>query len=339
MIMRSWSVIFILVVLMLVQGFDFNRTAESTSKDKNNEKVNAPSGEGVVYSYGGRNTPKKADKVVNEIVRLKHIEAEKALNIICKISPKIIAVSKDSDVLVIRGESGDVREAIRVIEDVDNESSQIMIECKVVEVSESALESSGISWGKEQGSFKFSVDGSSGKVSLSDDFVVTLNALVARGEANVLAHPKITTLDGKQAEINIGSRIPYAVPANSSGTSTQWTVRYIDAGVSLKISSIIRSDGIIISNIKPEVSSVSEWRSTAAGEFPVISTRNADVTVKIRNGETLAIGGLISKSERENISKIPILADAPVFGELFKRRIKEEARTEVIFLITPTIIK
>ena len=71
----------------------------------------------------------------------------------------------------------------------------------------------------------------------------------------------------------------------------------------------------------------------------MISTRNANVTVKMKDGETLVIGGLINETERENISKILLLGDLPVLGWLFQRTINERSKTEVVFLITPRIIK
>ncbi|MFH1709449.1 MAG: type II and III secretion system protein, partial [bacterium] len=128
------------------------------------------------------------------------------------------------------------------------------------------------------------------------------------------------------------------VPAGSTSTSTQWTVQYIDAGVNLKILPSVASDGTIVSTIKPEVSNVSEWRMTNAGEFPVISTRNASVTVRIRNGETLVIGGLLNESDRENISKIPGFSEIPLLGTLFQRKVTEKTKTDVIFLITPHLM-
>ncbi|MFC1559660.1 type II secretion system protein GspD [Candidatus Margulisiibacteriota bacterium] len=324
----------IIIILLIAHGFC---GAIAVHAAENGTKV-ASSERGAVYTYKDKVSPQKIEKVINRVVKLKHISAKDALNIVSRVSPDLIVVDKGVDLLVLRGKNSNIREALKLVRSIDKKASQVLIECKVIEISESAMKNIGINWGKEQGSFKFSVDSDSGKVGTSDDFLITVNALVARGEASLLAQPKITTLDGKQAEINIGSRIPYAVPANSSGTSTQWTVRYIDAGVSLKITSRIRSEGDIISTIRPEVSSVSEWRSTSAGEFPVISTRNADVTVKMKDGKTLAIGGLISKTERENISKIPFFCDVPFFGGVFQRKINEEAKTEVVFFITPRIV-
>jgi len=293
----------------------------------------------MISSYenlrGGAKEPKLECKIVN----IRNISPDKVVETISRAIPNMIAVKNDdSSSIVIRGEAGDIKEAQKIIDSLDKRVPQILIEGKIVEVSQSGLSDIGIIWGKEQGSFKFSIDKSTGGISQSDNILGTINTLIASGKAKILANPKITALDGKEAEINIGSRIPYAVPAGSTSTSTQWTIQYIDAGVSLKILPNVASDGTIMSTIKPEVSNVSEWRTTSAGEFPVISTRNASVTVRIKDGETLVIGGLINESDRENTSGIPGLSEMPFLGGLFQRKVTERTKTDVIFLITPHIM-
>ncbi len=221
---------------------------------------------------------------------------------------------------------------------MDKGAPQILIEASVVEISESGMEDVGIEWGNKAGSVKFAVDKDTGKIGLAENFMITVNQLVRDGKAEVLASPRIVALDGHEALINIGSRIPYAVPVNTTASSSQWTVEYIDAGVSLKICPKVEDDGRITVLLEPEVSSISEWRATSAGEFPVITTRNAKTLVRVGNGETIMIGGLINRSERENISKIAFLGDIPFVGVLFQNRVKERAKTEVVFLVTPKII-
>lgn len=220
----------------------------------------------------------------------------------------------------------------------DTELGQVLIEGKIVEVTESGIEELGVKWGREAGKFKFIVDSETGRVSPAEDLLVTINQLVSDGRAEVLAEPRIVSLDGHESLINIGSRIPYAVPVSTSSGVAQWMVQYIDAGVSLKISPKIGENGKISVCLEPEVSSVSEWRVTSAGEFPVITTRNAKTEVVVKNGETIVIGGLINRSERENISKIAFVGDIPVFGSLFKNRVKERTRTEIMFFVTPHLL-
>jgi type II secretory pathway component GspD/PulD (secretin) len=298
-----------------------------------------PSSREMISSYESLKNNAKEPKLECRVINIRNISPDKAVETISRAIPNIIAVKNDdSDSIVIRGEPDDLRDAQKIIASLDKKIPQILIEGKVIEVSRSGLSDTGIIWGKDQGSFKFSIDRNTGGISQSSDVLCAINALVASGKAKILANPKITALDGKEAEINIGSRIPYAVPASSTSASTQWTIQYIDAGVNLKILPNVASDGTIVSTIKPEVSNISEWRATSAGEFPVISTRNASVTVRIRDGETLVIGGLINESERENISGIPVLSDVPVLGQLFQRKVNEKSKSDVIFLITPHIM-
>ena len=298
-----------------------------------------PSTREMISSYenlkGGAKEPKPECRVIS----IKNISPDKVVETISRAIPNIIAVKNDdSNSIIIRGVPEDINEAQKIIGSLDKKIPQILIEGKVVEVSENGLSDIGIVWEREQGCFKFSVDKNSGVVSQSDNITGAITALVASGKANILANPKITALDGKEAEINIGSRIPYAVPAGTTATSTQWTIQYIDAGVNLKILPTVASDGTIVSTIKPEVSNISEWRTTSAGEFPVISTRNASVTVRIRDGETLVIGGLLNESDRENMSKVPGLSEIPILGALFQRKVTEKTKTDVLFLITPHLI-
>ncbi len=292
----------------------------------------------LVASYDSLRPKAETPKMICRVFTLKNISPQKAVETISRVIPNAIAVTNDdSKMIVIRGEENDIKDARGIIESIDKKIPQILIEGKVIEVSESGLSDLGVIWGQEQGSFKFSVD-PGGKFT-SANIQGALDLLVAKGKAKVLASPRISALDGKEAEINIGSRIPYAVPAGASSTSNQWTVQYIDAGVSLRILPQVANDGTIISTIKPEVSNVSEWRTTSAGEFPVISTRNASVTVRMNDGETLAIGGLINECERENISGIPVLSEVPLIGQAFRRSVREKTKTDVIFLITPHLMR
>ena len=343
--MRGKNIILLSLLLFLVVTFSScSPSVEKSdgvliSAPTEEVEVVEPSSREMISSYENLRGGSKEPKLECRVINIRNISPDKAVETISRAIPNIIAVKNDdSNSIIIRGMPDDLKEAQKIISSLDKRIPQIIIEGKVVEVSQSGLSDIGIIWGKEQGSFKFSVNKSTGGISQSDDVLGAINALIASGKASILANPKITALDGKEAEINIGSRIPYAVPAGSTSTSTQWTVQYIDAGVNLKILPNVASDGTIVSTIKPEVSNVSEWRTTSAGEFPVISTRNASVTVRIKDGETLVIGGLINESDRENISSIPVLSDIPVFGQLFQRKVKERSKSDVIFLITPHLM-
>ena len=274
-----------------------------------------------------------------EAVSLKHRSAEKIASLIEKIFTEVkVSRGEDSSSVVISGKGPSINEAKALIRSIDLPVSQVLIECKVLEIAESDSMRLGLSFGKDAGVFKFITDKESGDTSPVEELQTTLNTLVGSGKARVVASPRIATLDDHEAVINIGSRIPYAVPVTSGASATQWTVEYIQAGVKLKILPSIQEEGQITALIQPEVSSISEWRTTAAGEFPVITTRNAMATLRVKDGETIAIGGLLSETDRENIIRLPILGYLPVLGLFFQNKTVEKAKTEIVFLITPHIL-
>ncbi|MFC1568560.1 secretin and TonB N-terminal domain-containing protein, partial [Candidatus Margulisiibacteriota bacterium] len=270
---------------------------------------------------------------------LKYLQAKKISELLAKVLPEVkVSPGASETSIVLQGQAALLEEARDLILLLDKPAAQVLIESEVLEISRSDSARLGLSFGREQGTFKFLTSRSSGQTAAADDLQTTLNALIAEGKAEVVARPRIATLNNHSAIINIGSRIPYAVPVSSGSSSTQWTVEYIEAGVKLKITPSLGSEGQITTFIQPEVSSVSEWRSTAAGEFPVITTRNAQATLRVKDGETIVVGGLLSESERENVSKLPVLGHLPIVGALFQSRTVEKTKSEIVFLITPHLI-
>ncbi|NQU18235.1 MAG: hypothetical protein HQ564_09265 [Candidatus Saganbacteria bacterium] len=274
-----------------------------------------------------------------QALELKYLPAQKAIDIISKVMPSLkVSIGERSHSIVLVGKWKNLKEAEELLASLDRPAPQILIESKVIEISLSDALRIGLKIGDPAGTFSFITSRTTRKTSLTSDIPSTLNTLISNGSASIVANPRIATLDNHEAMINIGSRIPYAVPVSVSSGATQWSINYIDAGIKLKIIPHLGEDEMITTTIKPEVSSISEWRSTAAGDFPVISTRNASATLRVKNGESIVIGGLISEAERENVSRIPILGHIPVVGLLFTNRTKRKEKTEIVFLITPHII-
>lgn len=264
----------------------------------------------------------------SKVVHLKYLDAKRALSLLSSLISNVKASEgSSSNLVVLRGKPNNLAEASRLLASLDQPVPQILIESQVVEITESDSLRLGVAYGQTNGTY------------ISDqDVSATINALVSSGKAKVVASPKIATLDNHEAVINIGNRIPYAVPVSSSSSTTQWAVNYIDAGVKLKIIPRLGASDEVFADIQPEVSSISEWRTTAAGEFPVITTRNAQSTVRVKTGETIVVGGLISETDRVNVAKMPILGYLPIIGFIFQNKTVEKAKTEIVFMITPRVI-
>lgn len=164
-------------------------------------------------------------------------------------------------------------------------------------------------------------------------FQATLNALFATGKGKILATPRIITIPGKEASIFIGDHIPVLTEKSEDGKTTTST-EYVDAGIKLSYTPVVSNDGYITAVVHTEVSTptlIAELKNYK------ISSRTADTNVRMRNGETLIIGGLINEEEQESLRKVPFISNLPILGELFKDRTKTKNKTEVIMILTPHI--
>ena len=161
-------------------------------------------------------------------------------------------------------------------------------------------------------------------------YAAKIDALISDGKANILARPNITTIQGKEAVINIGSEVP--VPTVSTTNSTTTTSRkYREAGIILKCTPRVNEDGIITVKVHTEVSSPMYVEDMKAYRF---QKRSADTIVRLKDGQTMVIGGLIGSDEAKQMSKIPFLGDIPILGNLFKHIQKSKSDTEVMIFLT-----
>lgn len=168
-----------------------------------------------------------------------------------------------------------------------------------------------------------------------------IRAIQDSRDTQVLSAPKMAVLNGHRAIIDTGSRTPVLQPVlGSAGNLTQVQVRFEDTGVQLVVTPYLLMDDLIQIDVAAEVSFVSGFiESGATGILnPIISSRTASTVVNVRNGQTLAIGGLKSTDEIDLVTKVPILGDIPLLGYLFQTRSKTERQSTVLFLLTPRII-
>ncbi len=161
-----------------------------------------------------------------------------------------------------------------------------------------------------------------------------ISALATQGRVKVLSSPHIVTTNNQEASINVADQIPYLVDTVSNGIS-QSAVQFISAGVKLTVKPTVNADRRITLHVKPEVSN-----ATGTGSVnlpPTVNTRTADTTVLLRDGETIAIGGLITENVNKSTTGIPLLMSIPILGYLFKTVSEIKQRTELIVFLTPKI--
>lgn len=156
-----------------------------------------------------------------------------------------------------------------------------------------------------------------------------LSALETDNKAKLLANPRLATIDGQTSLILVGQKVPII-----QKTVDAVTVQYIDIGVKLAITPRVGANGEILTWLRTEASGIAGYQ----GDYPLISSREAQAEVRLRDGQTLIIGGLLQKDDTKVDVKVPLLGDLPIVGFLFRGKKDTNTDTEIIITITPRLL-
>lgn len=166
-------------------------------------------------------------------------------------------------------------------------------------------------------------------------YSAAIHALITDGRAKMLARPNITTVQGHEALINIGAEVPVPRVATSNNVTTTG-IDYREAGIILRYTPRVTEDGSIVARVHTEVSTPVFVEDLKAYRF---QKRSADTTVRLKDGETMVIGGLIDSDESRSLSKIPFLGDLPVLGAFFRSVRTSKTETELMIFLTAHVIE
>lgn len=172
---------------------------------------------------------------------------------------------------------------------------------------------------------------------------VLARALQTDADANILSTPNLLTLDNEEAKIVVGQNVPFITGSYAqTGTTTTavpfQTYERKDVGLMLKIKPQISAGGMVRLKIYQEVSSVDQTTlNNAAG--PTTNKRSIDSTVVVDDGQIIVLGGLIQDSVSENVSKVPVLGDLPVLGNLFRYKSRTHNKTDLMVFLSPHILR
>lgn len=174
------------------------------------------------------------------------------------------------------------------------------------------------------------------------DFEATVRALRVKGKTEILSRPSILARNNQQAVIVVGQQVPFITNTRFDAVNGQInTVTYQDIGIILRVTPFISSDGMVEMIVAPEISSVSDRTVNISQgvNAAVIDKRSADTVVVTPNGQTVAIGGLISTQKNDQDRRVPFLGDIPLLGNLFKRKVTSHNKTELLIFLTPFVIQ
>lgn len=284
----------------------------------------------------------KVTRVETKVIRLNNANAKDVSELVkTRLSgDESVQFSESDNLLVISADSKKLKSLMTLIGKLDSQKvPQIILEAQFLEVTQTSLNSLGISWGNAFSlGFTSSITDGQAANTLGLSLQTLLNTLQSEGKARLLAKPNIKAIDGSQAEIFIGDNIPYIeISSDTSGRIVE-AVKYIQSGILLNILPEINpiTQEIKI-EFKPEVSFVNGF-SGPNGDIPIVRTRRVNTTVFVKNGKTVLIGGLFNSSDSDNSSRMPILSRVPVLGYFFKTKRDTKDETELVIALTPRII-
>ncbi len=232
---------------------------------------------------------------------------------------------------------------LNIVAQAPQPTRQVMIKAKVVEMNRSDAMKLGVLYGQDRGpgiaNQPFVVGGiGKGLISLTSAIEANIDALIQDNKAKLLSEPRMLVMEGEKAQMLVGGEIP--VPVVQSGNATGGiTVEWKEFGVSLDVVPKIMPDDVVDLKIVPSVSSLDFANGIKIENFqiPALKTRKAETSVQVKNGNTIVIAGLIQKDEVAILSKIPLLGDIPIIGELFRHRDRKVSDTDLIIFVTPEI--
>ncbi|HOU35921.1 MAG TPA: TonB family protein [Candidatus Omnitrophota bacterium] len=299
------------------------------------------------------NSPSFNKLSVTDFFQPSYLKAKELQSLISEFYSPYIHVNEDINTITITAAPEVVARLKKDLATLDRPPRQVMIEALVIEISEIDSTALGIAWGPMYSTgFNINMpanEATYSKVSgtsaaktttisgtLSNDVIARINTMVARGKAKVKANPRVATLEGKQAELSVGTEEYATIEVGSQGNRYS-TLQSISSGVILRITPYLDDKKQITVKIAPEVSEVT---AQSAEGLPVITKRTALTTLRVDDGQTIAIGGLIQEQKSESTNKWPILGHIPLIGPaLFQHKVTSVQNKEVIILITPRILQ
>lgn len=266
---------------------------------------------------------------------------------------KDVSVDERSSTLVVRDTSEAIAVVSKVIAAHDVPEPEIMLEVEVLEISHARLTNLGVQF---PDAITFSTPSPAGGLTVGALRALTGNDLLVNSlslginlklqdtDANILASPRIRARNKEKARILIGDRVPIitnsVTPTASGGGVVTGSVQYQDVGLKLEFEPQVYNDEEVGIRIALEVSSIVREIAGPNGSLAYqIGTRNANTVVRLQDGETQILGGLISSGDRNTAAKVPGLGQLPVLGRLFNNNNGNDSKTEIILSITPHILR
>lgn len=247
--------------------------------------------------------------------------------------------------LILRGSAEQLAAARRFLEVVDVAPKQVALELRVMELSKEDAIQAGIDWNIFTGgavrilrlnNSQPSTPGPNNRIGVKmRDGDVTASLDKIANKNNLIARPNMLATDGRESELFVGEVIRYIVSITSGQNGPNVQTGELPIGVRLAVLPRIGADGSLTMDLRPRVSALRGFTDVPnGGRLPQTTERIAQNTVTIKDGETIAIGGLIQDQDRREVTGVPILMDFPLIGQLFRKTTNTRTRTEIVLFLT-----
>lgn len=284
-------------------------------------------GEIYLVSTGLPDAPMFLEFAITKAYSPRTQAAESLFSLLAPSLQVFARVDKSANLLSVTGPETRVAKVIEALERVDAPQEQFIVEAMVTEIKQEKGKEFSFSWSWKN--FAADALGGLGYAKASSADVAQVKSLISNGNAEMRANPRVVATQGKEAMITVGSETYFPINSGNAQYPTL-TLQRISTGITLKFIGYIEPDGTMNLHLMPEVSDA----VAAVNGAPTTTVRRADTNIRVKEGETFVLGGLILDTKKKNTSKVPVLGDLPLIGKLFGSESSYECRKEVVILIT-----
>ena len=295
------------------------------------------------------NTPQKVKEFQDLVIKPFYLtngdvkQTQQMLKTILKADD--VYIDERLNLLVMRDTPEAIRLAEKLIAAQDLAEPEVVLEVEVLEVTRSKLTELGLKFPSQLvgpgGTLENAQILNGGTIGLNSGLV--LNLKKEDGDTNILASPRIRVRSREQAKVHIGDRVPVVTAIVTPSTGTPVTtdqIQYLDVGLKLEVEPTVHLDDDVAIRVGLEVSTFSRLPPTPNGTTPIqVSTRNAHTMLRLHDGETQVLMGLLRDDDTRTATKVPLLGDLPGIGRLFSSELADAKKTEVVLLITPHVVR
>ncbi|MDQ3001789.1 MAG: hypothetical protein M3Y08_11080 [Fibrobacterota bacterium] len=284
------------------------------------------------------------------VIALNYADATEVAGFLTDFS-KNVKVDRGGNRLIVFASPRVINEIERIVRSIDHPHTQVLLETRLLEVTIDNTDRYGIDWGAlspVQTGIGFPAAPISkgyllkGGIRAPINLNILLNMLIQTGDARVLMNSKLTTTNNREASLHIGEKIPYVIQSYNSaavaGGGANQQVQHEEVGVKIKMQPHVNEDSEITLNLEPEVSSITGFKGPNS-DLPLVKVRTTKTTVRVADGQTIFLAGLLSEEDTEELRKFPILGQIPGLGLLFTHKLGVRRKTNLIIEVRPKIIR